>query len=92
MSEKNPIPHVLKTPSGPGITPEEAYLAAVTSLPRLISDIGKVLTGIVEQLDDIGGSIDTVALYCERRGVSEKLFKPDDFSQDGSKPDEKSGE
>ena len=91
MSEKSNVPHVLKTPSGPGITPEEAYLAAVTSLPRLLSDIGKVLTGIVETLQNIDTSLDTIALYHERKGLSEKLLTQQDFSSDGSDGDEQGG-
>lgn len=90
MSEKSSDPRLLKKPViGPQqeLTPEAAYLAAVTSLPRILSDIGKVLTGILSELESIGGSMDAVALYHERKGSDEKLFGPDDFPP----PDENDG-
>lgn len=89
----NENPRVLKQPNmGPQteLTPETAYLAAITSLPRLLSDMGKVLTGIVEMLDSIDGSLSTIALYHERKGNAESLFTPDDFSSDGNESNEKS--
>lgn len=84
-------PHVLKQPNvGPQseISPEAAYLAAVTSLPRILSDMGKVLAGIVEQLESIDSSLDTMALYHERKGVDEKLLGPDDFPSNDGEDDE----
>lgn len=88
-------PHVLKQPNiGPQqeITPEAAYLAAVTSLPRVLSDIGKVLTSIHSELCDLNNAIDTVVLYCERKGHDEGLFGPEDFSSDKGQDDESESE
>lgn len=78
-------PHVLKQPAiGPQqeITPEAAYLAAVTSLPRLMSDIGKVLTGILDELNGIHDKLDVLSLYYERKGMDENLFGPEDLQPD----------
>lgn len=88
-------PHVLKQPNiGPQqeVSPEAAYLAAVTSLPRLLSDIGKVLTGIVEQLDDVNGALDMIALYYERKGMDENIFSPEDLEKIEGKDDEPASE
>jgi len=95
MSEREQNPHVLKQPNiGPQqeLSPEAAYLAAVTSLPRILSDVGKVLTGILERLETIDSSLDTIALYHERKGVDEKLLGPDDFPKDEGEDDEPGGE
>ena len=90
MPEPGQDPHVLKQPNiGPQqeVTPEHAYLAAVTSLPRLLSDIGKVLVGISESLAGLNENIDTIALYYERKGAEEGIFSPEDFPT----PEEESG-
>lgn len=93
MSKKHNDPRILQRPGTEphqDLSPEAAYLAAVTSLPRILSDIGKVLTGVVERLENIDSSLDTIALYHERRGVDEKYFGPDDFPGDEESEDEKS--
>ncbi len=87
-------PRVLKQPNiGPQqeVTPEAAYLAAVTSLPRLLSDIGEVLTSIHSELCDLNNAVDTVVLYHERKGHDEGLFGPEDFSSDKGQDDESEG-
>lgn len=94
MPEDKKNPHVLKQPNvGPQqeVTPEGAYLAAVTSLPRILSDVGKVLTGILEELNGIHDKLDVIALYHERKGIDESLFGPEDLQ--GEEPgDEQSSE
>ena len=82
MPEHKNDPHVLKQPKiGPQqeVSPEAAYLAAVTSLPRLMSDIGKVLAGILEELNGVHDKLDFIALYYERKGQSEGIWQPDDL-------------
>lgn len=86
MSPQSNDPHILKSPApGPQseLSPEAAYLAAITSLPRLLSDIGKVLAGIVETLNGLDESMCNIALYFERKGHDENIFKPDDFTESG---------
>lgn len=85
MSNEQKDPRVLQQPKvGPQqeVSPEAAYLAAVTSLPRILSDMGKVLTGILEELNGVHDKLDVIALYHERKGLDEKLLGPDDFPED----------
>ena len=94
MTEKNQDPRVLQTPSiapQTEIDPEAAYLTAIISLPRVLSDMGKVLTGIVEVLENIDTSLVTVSLYYERKGLAEKILRHDDFSSDGGNGHEETG-
>lgn len=94
MSEKTNNPHVLKQPNiGPQqeVTPEAAYLAAVTSLPRLLSDVGKVLTAILDELNGMHDNLDVISLYYERKGLDEKLFSPEDLNPEDEGDDEPEG-
>lgn len=90
MSEGKKNPHVLKQPNaGPQqeVTPEGAYLAAVTSLPRILSDLGKVLTSILDEMNGIHDKLDVIALYHERKGFDESLFSPEDLQGEGDEQD-----
>lgn len=82
MSQQEKNSNVLKQPKmGPQqeVSPEAAYLAAVTCLPRVLSDIGKVLSGMLDELNGIHDKLDVMALYYERKGTEENYFGPDDF-------------
>lgn len=82
MGNPSEDPRVLKAPKiGPQqeISPEAAYLAAVTSLPRLISDVGQVLAGILDELNGIHDKLDVMALYHERKGISENLISTEEI-------------
>lgn len=87
MPEDKKNPHVLKQPntSGPQqeVTPEGAYLAAITSLPRILSDLGKVLTSILDEMNGVHDKLDVIALYHERKGIDEHLFGPEDLQGEG---------
>jgi hypothetical protein len=96
MNESQHDPHVLKPPASgppPDLSPEAAYLAAVTSLPRLIHEQTQVLIGLVNELMGVHDKLDVISLYYERKGSDEKLFGPDDFKDEDSPNDkEEAGE
>lgn len=85
MPKPTPDSRVLQGPKvGPQqeLTPEAAYLAAVTSLPRLIHEQTQVLVSLVNVLDEATDKLDMIALYHERKGRDEGLLGPDDLSND----------
>jgi hypothetical protein len=87
MQESKSNPHVLKHPTvGPQqeLSPEAAYLAAVTSLPRLIHEQTQVLASLVDELNGVHDKLDVISLYFERKGTDEKLFGPEDLLADES--------
>lgn len=63
------------SPNGPVQDISEACLKAIMALPE-------ILTGIGEVLNQIDSSLDTIALYFERRGVSEGHLSPEDLSEE----------
>jgi hypothetical protein len=86
MPESKTNPHVLMGPQQE-LTPEAAYLAAVTSLPRLIHEQTQVLASLTDELNGVHDKLDVIALYFERKGTDESLFGPDDFPNEDPGPD-----
>lgn len=81
----------LKTPSHVSqqdLSPEAAYVAAVTSLPRLIHEGNQILRGVVEELNGIHDKLDVLSLYAERKGLDEKLFSPEDLEPEQEEPED----
>ena len=73
MADEN----VLKMPEGvssqgPVQDISEASLRALVALPEILINMTNVL-------NEIAGSLDTVALYTERKGLKEEYLSPEDL-------------
>lgn len=69
--------NILKIPQGmasigPVDNVTEAYLKSILALPDRLKEI-------TDALDNIDSNLSVIALYCEKKGLSENLFAPDDF-------------
>lgn len=81
-------PNVLKSPEG--VAPSgmimdmsdmtEAYVKAVIAVPDL-------LNMIVEGIAELTDTVSVLALYCEKKGLSEGILSPDDIEGDGDGQD-----
>ena len=60
------------SPQGPVMDLGEAYLKAMISLPE-------ILLRIENHLSEIAACQDTICLFCERKGIKEELFGPEEI-------------
>jgi hypothetical protein len=58
---------------------QEAYVRSVVAIPAM-------LQAMTEMLNEIAGSLDVLAIYCEKKGVAEGILSNEDLDGGEDEP------